>query len=234
MRNWLLLACLVVLIGAVGTIAWTVLEWPPPLLILKYGLPPQGGATGRTWTDPSGLEFVEIAAGYCHVELRYRGAEGDLLGRLCKPLGLPFGEHPEVVARIYRSRWIEVPRPFWLSAGPYSSTGSYAYHWRGIEPGAHHNSACPVCKDAVLEYASVDQLQFADVLGAPHFGEGGIRLARWGPVASVEVIEGVIVGPRWCGRPATRKDVDDDHASDGDEYFRFRAHLVWIPPADFE
>jgi hypothetical protein len=35
------------LLGAILTVVWLICDWPPPRLILKYGLPPAGGPTGR-------------------------------------------------------------------------------------------------------------------------------------------------------------------------------------------
>jgi hypothetical protein len=39
-------------------VLWSVRDWPPPRLILKYGFPPTGGPTGRTLTIEA-VEFVE-------------------------------------------------------------------------------------------------------------------------------------------------------------------------------
>ena len=46
-RTVLILAALLFLVG-ITVVVWKAADWPPPRLILKYGLPPAGGPTGRT------------------------------------------------------------------------------------------------------------------------------------------------------------------------------------------
>jgi len=68
---------------------WLVLDWPPPRLILRFGIPPEAPtATGRTWTNSLRMEFIEFEGrGY------YRA---------------PPGRRP-------RRPWIEMTAPVWVS-----------------------------------------------------------------------------------------------------------------------
>jgi formylglycine-generating enzyme required for sulfatase activity len=82
-------------------------------LILKYGLPPAGGPTGRTQTI-EGIEFLEIGPGYFRMGSNFLAEKGDLLGRICGPLGLPWGT-PTVPSREMPVRWVEIPQRFWVA-----------------------------------------------------------------------------------------------------------------------
>jgi hypothetical protein len=92
-------AVVVLLLAGAVAVLWNVLDWPPPRLILKYGLPPAGGPTGRTKVI-AGMEFVEVSAGYLRVVRQVRGAAG------FRVLGADFRDIDE---------WIEQPRSFWIS-----------------------------------------------------------------------------------------------------------------------
>ena len=63
-RKRLILTTVVLLfLAGILVVTWEICDWPPPRLILKYGLPPAGGPTGRKLTV-EGIEFIELSAGY--------------------------------------------------------------------------------------------------------------------------------------------------------------------------
>ena len=117
MRRRLIIALVVLLaLAGVTVLLWAALDWPPPRLLMKYGLPPAGGPTGRTKTV-AGLEFVEIEEGYCQVRRQVIEQEGDFLGRALRPLGLPIGR-PEINVPEYSwDCFVEVPRDYWIATG---------------------------------------------------------------------------------------------------------------------
>jgi formylglycine-generating enzyme required for sulfatase activity len=113
----LLIVALVVLflVGLVSA-TWNLCDWPPPRLILKYGFPPTGGPTGRTMTI-EGVEFAELKPGYFRMGSHFFCWKGDLLGRVCAVLHLPWGKQPTH----YRDmcgcppRWVEIESRFWIA-----------------------------------------------------------------------------------------------------------------------
>jgi len=115
MRRRGTLLCLVLLLLAGGLcIAWALLGAPPPKLVLRHGLPPAGGPTGRSARNSLGVEFVEVAPGYARVRWRILLTEGDWLGRICSRLGLDWGNAPKLY-KDAADRWVEVREPFWVS-----------------------------------------------------------------------------------------------------------------------
>ncbi len=62
-RRSIISACVLLCLVLVLAALWAAFDWPPPRMILKYGLPPTGGPTGRTMTI-EGVEFVELKPGY--------------------------------------------------------------------------------------------------------------------------------------------------------------------------
>jgi hypothetical protein len=106
---------LLLLLGGLITLLWTGLVWPPPGLILKYGLPPQGGLTGRT-RSIAGVEFLEISPGYLWIDTHgSRCRKGDLPGRILRPLGFQVGTPSRHYCRRY---WAERPTTLWFSVKP--------------------------------------------------------------------------------------------------------------------
>ena len=121
------------LVGVI-TILWIHFEWAPPRSILEYGLPSSGEPTGRTKVI-AGIEFEEIAPGYRWI----KGAmeDGHLLDnwrRLGRKLigsdpldGILYDEFNFVRVdlpadwsppRWSQTRWLEMPRAFWITAEP--------------------------------------------------------------------------------------------------------------------
>jgi len=108
-RTVLILATLLLLVG-ITTIVWEVNDWPPVRLILKYGFPPTGGPTGNVKTI-EGIEFVELKPGYFRMGSKFNAKGGDWLGKLCAPLGLPWGKQPEPSDEM-PVHWVEFRRGF--------------------------------------------------------------------------------------------------------------------------
>lgn len=111
-RTVLILAALLLLVGVI-VIAWEVNDWPPVRLILKYGFPPTGGPTGNVKTI-EGIEFVEFSPGYFRMGSTYFAEGGDLLGKICAPLGLSWGNQPEPSDEM-PTRWVEARYRLWVA-----------------------------------------------------------------------------------------------------------------------
>ena len=115
-RRRRLIIALVVLLALAGAtvIVWKALDWPPPRLLLKYGLPPAGGPTGRTEVV-AGIEFVEVAPGYRYVDRHKAGCmKGDLVGRVFRGLGISLGD-PGTHSHWRCRYWTECPDTIWVS-----------------------------------------------------------------------------------------------------------------------
>jgi formylglycine-generating enzyme required for sulfatase activity len=112
-RHWIKNTVVLLLLTVALWCTWVICDWPSPRLILKYGLPPAGGPTGRTQTI-EGIEFLEIGPGYFRMGSNFLAEKGDLLGRICGPLGLPWGT-PTVPSREMPVRWVEIPQRFWVA-----------------------------------------------------------------------------------------------------------------------
>jgi len=91
-RRRILLAILAIFLFCVGYIAWTLAGMPPVKYYLRYGIDPYCEPTGEKETY-EGVEFIEIGPGVFRMGSTSR-AGGDWLGKLCAPLGLPWGEKP--------------------------------------------------------------------------------------------------------------------------------------------
>jgi len=115
MRKRLVVSTVVLLLLAgFLTLVWRVCDRPPPGLILKYGLPPAGGPTGRRATL-EGVEFVELAPRYFRADVcAPRCRHGDLLGRLSAAFGLRMGRRERHVRGCIQG-WQEVTHPVWVS-----------------------------------------------------------------------------------------------------------------------
>jgi hypothetical protein len=160
----------------------------------------------------SGVDFVEVAPGYCHVVRNVWKAEGDALGRIAGRLGLNLG-NPPVRSHMSVDQWIEVSSSYWIARTPVHPT------WRGdltsdeideILQGRRGGEDTRIymkrwlsAKNRRLErdclrLPTKDELLFASDTGA--FGEkgwelaGGSRLALLGPEAYC-----ILVGPEWRG-----------------------------------
>ncbi|MCU0726030.1 MAG: SUMF1/EgtB/PvdO family nonheme iron enzyme, partial [Planctomycetes bacterium] len=116
MRRILIIAGVPALLLGAAAITWQALDRPPLSLVAQYGLPPTGGPTGRTKTI-EGVTFVELMPGYFLMGVRDCGCDnGNLLGRLCASLGLPWGRPPCHESSCSPPHWVEVDRSYWISA----------------------------------------------------------------------------------------------------------------------
>ncbi len=65
-----------------------------------------------------GVEFVELKPGYFRMGSHFLCQKGDLIGRICAPLGLPWGKrasHGSAFGQECPVRWLQVKDPFWLA-----------------------------------------------------------------------------------------------------------------------
>ncbi|MEN8148524.1 MAG: hypothetical protein ABFS86_01805 [Planctomycetota bacterium] len=127
-RTVLVLFSLLVLLGVL-TVVWRVREWPPPRLLLRYGLPSAAEPTGRVRVV-EGIEFVEWGPGYRRVGSHEGCLRGDLPGRVSSWLGLPWGEPPDHRGRTCPPTWVDVPYRFCIARRSLTA-GQY---WRLVSP----------------------------------------------------------------------------------------------------
>ncbi len=112
-KKLLIGAAVLLFLGAILTAVWVGCDWPPPRLILNYGLPPAGGPTGRRLTV-EGIEFIELRPGY------FRMGSGSVKGteRLTRLLADVFrivqGE-PATDSGEPPGGWTEIPASIWMS-----------------------------------------------------------------------------------------------------------------------
>ncbi|MCU0724642.1 MAG: formylglycine-generating enzyme family protein [Planctomycetes bacterium] len=112
MRN-LVTACIVGVLVLVAMAAWSVFELPPPMLVLRYGLPPTGGPTGRR-VEIEGVIFVELRPGYFRMGSHARCDGGDLRGRIGAVFGFTWGR-PATHSSECPRHWVELRRAFWIA-----------------------------------------------------------------------------------------------------------------------
>ena len=108
-----LLAVLALFLVGVGTIAWTLAGMPPAKYYLRYGFDPYCEPTGEKETH-EGVEFVEIGPGISRMGSTSMAEGGDWLGKVCAPLGLPWGKHPKPSDEM-PVHWVEFRRGFWIA-----------------------------------------------------------------------------------------------------------------------
>lgn len=117
-KKKLLIAFAVLFLLGLGlTATWLICDWPPPRLILKYGLPPAGGPTGRRLTV-EGIEFLEIRPGYFRYGSEFWCTRGSLFGDMCHAAGIHLGEKSEHDTEHNEcpERWVEIRVGFWISS----------------------------------------------------------------------------------------------------------------------
>jgi len=112
-RRRVLLAVLAFFLVGVGCVAWTLAGLPPVKYYLRYGLDPYCEPTGERVTL-EGVEFVEIGPGVFRMGSTVGARGGDWLGRLCAPVGLPWGRHPEASDEM-PGHFVEFRRGYWIA-----------------------------------------------------------------------------------------------------------------------
>ncbi len=94
--------------------AWLAMGRPPPGWVVRHGLPPAGGPTGRA-VEIEGVRFIEIGPGFFRMGSEYGWDGGDLLGRLSAPAGLSWGRWPDPPTEEMPVRWVEMREPYWIA-----------------------------------------------------------------------------------------------------------------------
>ena len=106
-------------IGAIAILAsvlwllWAAADIPPVRSFLEYGVSPDCSPTGRTMCV-DGVEFVEIGPGAFRMGSEYLAEGGDLIGRICASLGLPWGDQP-TPSNEMPVHWVEIAHRFWIA-----------------------------------------------------------------------------------------------------------------------
>ncbi len=114
MRKLAVAGCLILVLALAGYLLWNLLGLAAPRLLLRYGLMPSRGPTGRT-QEIEGVTFVEIGAGYFVMGSHYGCETGDVLGRICAGFGLPWGKQPLHDGDECPPDWVEVGETFWIA-----------------------------------------------------------------------------------------------------------------------
>ncbi len=113
-KKLLISAAVLLLLGMILAAFWIAFDWPPPRLILKYGLPPAGGPTGRRLTV-EGIQFIELQPGYFQTEASQQWTKPSLLDEIGVKLGLSSEEPYWSEPRWTDGDYVEVANGFWIS-----------------------------------------------------------------------------------------------------------------------
>ncbi len=110
-----LLICVgvLLLLGGILTVVWIAFDWPPPQFILKYGVPPTGGPSGRRLTV-GGIEFIEIGPTYFKMGSSTPGVGRGLALRVREALDL-FSSRTTLITGEEPEHWVEFSSGFWIS-----------------------------------------------------------------------------------------------------------------------
>jgi len=112
-KRIVLVLILLLVLGTVVAAVWQLADWPPPGMLLRYGLTPGCEPTGKTrWIE--GVEFVEIGPGCFRMGSTHLAEGGDFLGKVCAAVGLPWGDQPEPSDET-PVHWVEFRRGFWIA-----------------------------------------------------------------------------------------------------------------------
>jgi formylglycine-generating enzyme required for sulfatase activity len=121
------LAAIVLLLGV--TLLWLDAGRPSMRVLRQYGLSYGPKPTGRTLTV-EGVEFVEIGPGCFRMGSDQGATGGDLPGRLCARLGLPWGNQPKPSNEM-PVHWEEFSQGFWIARTEVTHEQHGAFHrWR--------------------------------------------------------------------------------------------------------
>jgi len=109
---------------------WSIADWPSPVLLVKYGIPPQGGPTGNVRLI-EGIEFVELGPGYYRMGSHEGCEPGNFLGYVGDALGFSWGDAPAHGDRC-PTRWVEIREPFYIATK--EITVGQLRKWGGTSP----------------------------------------------------------------------------------------------------
>ena len=234
-RRRLIIAVVVLLLLAGVTAAvWKALDWPPPRLILEYGLPPAGGPTGRTKTI-DGIEFLEVSEGYYHLTRRIWYDRGDLLGRVGAKIGVAWGTPPK--RGPWLDEWVEFPGPIWISRSwrPYVKFGTRP---TGFAPSSGDLGLASPQSDATRWCANrsariLGQLRVASYQDTCYVYEVSSAVVpcekyAWLNYGNGGLLEPVLFGHAWRDFTGTWHEARELMQSGQGEVSGF--FLVWIPP----
>jgi formylglycine-generating enzyme required for sulfatase activity len=152
-RLLLILALLVLLV--VPVVAWLNGGSPPLRLVLWYGLTPGCWPTGRTLTV-EGVEFVEIGPGCFLMGSRKYAKGGDLLGKWCAMIGLPWGDQPKPSNEM-PVHWVEFPCGFFIANTEVTNAQYEAFvpdHERGEYSSGDSDPVVDVSWEDAKEYCA--------------------------------------------------------------------------------
>jgi formylglycine-generating enzyme required for sulfatase activity len=113
MKRVIIASGLALLLVGLGVVAWTVAGLPPLRQVWRYGFRYGPEPTGRTLTV-EGVEFVEIGPGCFRMGSDLEDKRGDLLGRWCARLSLPWGNQPRPSTN-GPVHWVGIPHGFWIA-----------------------------------------------------------------------------------------------------------------------
>jgi len=213
-RRLILATVALVLLAGIVTILWTALDWPPPRLILKYGLPPTGGPTGRVWTHGEN-EFVQVSPGYRHLKRRIYDSRGSWLSNVCASIGLRWGS-PSERNHDYEDRWVEVRTAYWVTPdhlrGVYRRDEGGAIWLRDGIPGS-------------LRRPTVDELWFAALTSALDLGPLHVLFDTGRATYPPSGDDRLLLGSGFA-------EIDSLHDMWHEVKGTVAAPVVWIPPKD--
>jgi hypothetical protein len=206
------------LLGAILTAVWVGCDWPPPRLILKYGLPSVADGSEIEQLEIAGVSFRRLPRGYVRFRRSIAQSKGDLLGRLSQSLGLPWGSERKPSGWA-ADLWVELPEDLWITPHRVSPSDLAGTTWtsiqsRVIDATRSEKSILVALVDCMLEdlqrkrkgrfsIAQWEELAYASEIEALHpadydiIGEGvlGERIAFAARV--------LLVGPEWKEKPMT-------------------------------
>jgi formylglycine-generating enzyme required for sulfatase activity len=147
----------VVLILGTGFIAWTLLGLPPVRMLWRYGFSWCPTPTGRVLTAQA-VEFVEIGPGCFRMGSDETAKSGDLLGRWCAQLDLPWGDQPDPSNEM-PIHWVEFPRGFWIARTEVPNE-----RYEAFRPKYRRSPYSPNDRDPVVRVSWVDANTYCDWL----------------------------------------------------------------------
>jgi formylglycine-generating enzyme required for sulfatase activity len=157
-RRPIITATVLLFLVSALAVLWSGFGWPPPRLILKHGFPPTGGPTGRTMTI-EGVEFVELKPGYFRMGSHFLCKEGDLLGRICALLHLPWGKRPKHDGSECPPHWVEVCSPYWITRTEITN-----WQYERFDPNHQRSAVSPGSQHSVTDVSWEDARRYCDWL----------------------------------------------------------------------